>query len=347
MALQNTLPSLEQVENALLTLAKKVKGWGRIHLVERLAKNPSQEVKNWLLREGYKNSVMYEYLAYTCATAGDLQTALAQPFADMALLVATGEMIEALIIGGPAEDMRDYDEGATVCQYYVEHLQKHALTDIAILRHLFILRDFIVDQLDDSYRNWNKNLKMQLKWHLDNLINQPHWLNIIEEAKNEGKKTAFWLVCDVYERFGNDVWPMRFYRQRTHNDDQWFYLMQTNDEQRIKAVIELAKQQNDFSLVATGPDEKLGFGPEFELHYTLDWFLQELGRFPGMAEDLLIIGLNSPVTRNRNMALNAIKSWDQQFWSPELKYALKNLAQIEPNEATKQQVMALLNSLDA
>ncbi len=115
VALQNTLSSPIDAENALLTLAKRVTGWGRIHLVERLAKNPSQEVKNWLLREGYKTSVMYEYLAYTCATAGDLQTALAQPSVDIALLVATGEMIEALIMGGPAEDMHDYEAGASVC----------------------------------------------------------------------------------------------------------------------------------------------------------------------------------------------------------------------------------------
>ncbi|WP_392558837.1 hypothetical protein [Orbus mooreae] len=347
VALQNTLSPPIEVENALLTLAKKVDGWGRIHLVERLAKNPSQEVKNWLLREGYKNSVMYEYLAYTCATAGDLQTALAQPSADMALLVATGEMIEALIMGGPAEDMRDYDQGASVCLCYLTQLAQHQLTDINILRTFLIMQDFVVNQTDDSYPNWSDDIKVELQTTLTDLIQQEHWLPLVEESLQTDDQSLCWLATDIYTRLGYDAWDVRFEHQKRYQNEQWFYLMQTNDSQRVEQAMTLAKQQNDFSLVATGPDESLGLGPEFKLHRNLDSFLQELGRFPGMGEDLLLIGLNSPVIRNRNMALNAIESWDRQLWSPELKHVLKTLAQNEPNEDTKQRVITLLNSLGA
>lgn len=344
VALQNTFADDQlELEHQWLTLAQKVNGWGRIHLVERLAKQPSPTTKAWLLREGYKNSIMYEYLAYTCATAGELLAELMQESIDLPLLISTGEIIEALVMGGPAEDMHDYEDGAKVCQYYVEHLEKHALTDIAILRHLFILRDFIVNQLDDSYPNWNEELKTELKLHLDNLINQQHWLNVIEEAKNGGTNIAFWLVCDVYERLGNDVWLMRFERQQTHNDGQWFHLMQTDDEQRVKAVIELAKSQNDFSAIATGPACEMGFGLEFEVHGTLDFILQELERFPSLGEDLILNGLNSPVIRNRNMALKAIEGWGTEYRSNEITVALQKLAKIEPDPDVKQRVLALLS----
>jgi len=63
-------------------MAKHVTGWGRVHLVERLAKTEDAEIKEWLLREGFRNSVMYEYLAYIAATTGGLNDALHQLIQD-------------------------------------------------------------------------------------------------------------------------------------------------------------------------------------------------------------------------------------------------------------------------
>jgi hypothetical protein len=87
---------------SLWTLAKNVDGWGRIHVVERLAQTENPHIKDWLLREGFRNSVMYEYLAYTCATAGGLVAALSQGTVDRELLTSTGELLDALIAEGPA-----------------------------------------------------------------------------------------------------------------------------------------------------------------------------------------------------------------------------------------------------
>jgi hypothetical protein len=68
--------SVKQPDLVLWKLSKQVNGWGRIQTVERLANTTHPEIKKWLLREGYKNSVMYEYLAYTCAVSGGLAAAL-------------------------------------------------------------------------------------------------------------------------------------------------------------------------------------------------------------------------------------------------------------------------------
>ena len=62
--------SSEDHDEALWRLARNVTGWGRIHAVERLARTENPAIKDWLLREGFRNSVLYEYLAGTCARAG-------------------------------------------------------------------------------------------------------------------------------------------------------------------------------------------------------------------------------------------------------------------------------------
>lgn len=344
VALQNTLSSPEKVESALLTLAKKVHGWGRIHLVERLASNPSQEVKNWLLREGYRNSVMYEYLAYTCATAGELNQVLEHDVDDLPLLICIGEILEALIMGGPAEDMHDYNEGATVCLNYVKQLVKlPSLVDLSILSSVLIIRDFVNNMDDESYPNWDEKTKNEIIAKANDFIQQDKWLALVKQDLVTPDSSKFWLAADLYTQLGFDAWDARFDHQKNHHSDQWFYLMKTDDRSRIEQVITLAKQQNDFSLIATGPALEHGLGMEYQVHSVLDFILQELNRFSGIGEDLILIGLNSPVIRNRNMALNAIEGWDRQIWSTKLKNELEKLAKIEPDEEIKQRVIALLN----
>lgn len=348
IALQHTFADNQQeLERQLFALAKKVNGWGRIHLVEQLAKNPSPEVKNWLLREGYKNSVMNEYLAYTCATAGDLQTALAQPSVDMELLIAAGEMIDALILGGPAKDMSHYDEGAVVCLSYLTQLQKQAINDLNILSNLLLIRDFFVENVDDSYPNWDEKIKTTVIDTVNKLIAQDQWLPLVKKNMQSADRKKFAYAINLYSRLGFDAWPLYFEHQKCNDSSQWYYLMQTDDSQRVQKTIQLAKQQYDLLSIATGPElTSCRFTKTIKEHYVLGFILSDLDRFPGVGEDLILVGLNSPVTDSRNEALQVIERWGQQFWSADLKNELKKLANIEPDKKTKQRVFALLNILN-
>jgi hypothetical protein len=111
VALQN---SLAAPDLALFELAKSVDGWGRIQTVERLKTTMDPGVKRWMLREGYKNSVMHEYLAHLCATVGGLRNELEASEVDDALLAGAGDILRALVAGqsGPAEGIDDYPDGA-------------------------------------------------------------------------------------------------------------------------------------------------------------------------------------------------------------------------------------------
>src|SRR5206468_7985327 len=84
--------------------------------------------RRWLLREGFRNSVMYEYLAATCARAGGLLAALGEDDVDRELLIAAGEIVQALIAGGPAEGMDDYEDARPVVEAYLGHMEASAET---------------------------------------------------------------------------------------------------------------------------------------------------------------------------------------------------------------------------
>ncbi|WP_215845129.1 hypothetical protein [Candidatus Pantoea bituminis] len=76
---------------------------------------------DWLLREGFANSVMNEYTAVNSAVRGGLADALATEHDD-ALLLGAAEMIYALLNEGPVPGMSVYDDGAKVCLLYLHHV---------------------------------------------------------------------------------------------------------------------------------------------------------------------------------------------------------------------------------
>jgi hypothetical protein len=66
-------------EAELWAMARKVEGWGRIHCVERLQHTTDPAIRDWILRTGFRNSVMDDYLALIAARTGGLLPALRGP----------------------------------------------------------------------------------------------------------------------------------------------------------------------------------------------------------------------------------------------------------------------------
>ena len=60
------LVQLEDSNEEIFEIAKKVKGWGRIYSIEYLQAT-NNKIKEWMLEEGCHNYVLPAYTAYTCA----------------------------------------------------------------------------------------------------------------------------------------------------------------------------------------------------------------------------------------------------------------------------------------
>ena len=62
----NIFVKLENSNEEIFKIAKKVKGWGRVHSIGYLEAT-NDEIKEWILEEGCHNDVLPAYTAYTCA----------------------------------------------------------------------------------------------------------------------------------------------------------------------------------------------------------------------------------------------------------------------------------------
>jgi len=326
--------TLEDSHRTLWELAKSVDGWGRIHIVERLAETTDAEIRGWLLLEGYKNSVMYEYLAHTCAVAGELHQALAQDQVDDDVFAAAGDLLEALVCGGPAEDIDDYPHSAAAMRDYLRHAETKA-TEVERLRVLQSLEQFLDDDEGGwearQGHGWSDELRKDLLQQARDFINRPGWGEIVRRQMGSEDELAFIRAASAAEGLGLDPWSAYFARLK-QGGDYWYQVMQTRDAGRAAQVVALAQEILPLSEIGSGPGQELGLGPQWAHHGHLDFVLQDLRRFPNLGWPLIQAGLRSPVVRNRNMAIRALAAWDRDRWPEGATALVKKCLGEEPDD---------------
>ena len=338
-------------EKVLWRLAKAAAGWGRISAVERLAKTSDPEVKSWLIREGYKNDVMYEYLACICARAGDLHLALQADHVDDGLFNSAREIIETLISGegGPAEGLADYEHGCAAIGSLLEQ-GKGRFSSASHYWFLCKLKQRIDAHLSGERKigqDWSDVSANEIASKIAQLLARDSWKAVISNALETGGRQEFWDASRACERLGIDPWPY-FFQRTAAGEDYWWDLMRTSDSSRIDQVLELGLKHIPLDQIATGPSSELGLGPKYAGHMALDLILQDLGNFPGKGWAFIAAGLQSPVTRNRNMAIRALSHWDRKDWPQDALAALNSLKVSEPENDVRRRIDDLLagNKID-
>lgn len=259
----------ENPEIELWKLAQNVDGWGRIQIVERLTETEDPRIKDWLLREGFKNSVMNEYLACICARSGGLLAALSEDEIDQELLSSAGDLIVALISGGPAEDMDDYEDGAAVVERYLGHLEVRA-TALDQLLAVATIQRYVADEEADwstrSERGWTDEKRAGFREKCASIISQPHWKECASEMLQSDDRFEFSRGSQAAEVLGIDTWEQHWKRLRNSPMDSWCWsqVMHRCNEARITEVVEFAEEYLPLDKVATGPGDEMGLGFGFE-----------------------------------------------------------------------------------
>ncbi|GFZ96400.1 hypothetical protein GCM10008018_48450 [Paenibacillus marchantiophytorum] len=342
VAIQN---GMEDENNVLFELVKDVNGWGKIHIVERLEPS-TPEIKQWLLRKGCQNSVMNEYLACICARNGELHAALSSEQVDSELYEGATDIIQALLNGGPAEDIDDYEHAPQVISNYLRlsYTMCNALKPLSVILEI---RD-LLSHTDEMWEKrmslgWTEELRMEILAASQRIITLSKWESLVIDAVNSTDRVDRYYGVVCAKKLGIDSWDALYTQLLTNPLQESFYydLMKTDDLQRIEKLVQLAEDHLPLQEIATGPKDEMGLGQEYVPHRCLLGILQRLDEYEGMGKRLLAVGLNSPVTSNRNMALKALEAWEASSWGNELVIALNKLAEIEPNESVRERVLRL------
>lgn len=336
VAIQN---SEVDIDDRLWKLAQHVRGWGRIHIVERLESTEDEYIRDWLVREGYRNDVMLEYTALICARAGRLREKLVEGKVDDEMIGAAGDILTAMLSGsGPAEGYESYEQGPEAYEAYLRILASRE-NGIDALVFADRMEQFLYDEKNFSElspelkRDWNERRARMLDL-ISEIKSQPGWTEKTIEQIASTDRSRFWTATESAKVLGIDIWDHYFERIK-NGEDYWWNALQTDDADRIDKLVAYAEATIPFEKIATGPSDSLGLGPEFAHHQKLDWLLQDLRRFPGKGLKLIHAGLKSPVVRNRNMAVWALAEIPIENRSDETQQRLLDACAIEPNDETK------------
>jgi len=346
VALKNML---DDPEPALWNLAKQVQGWGRVQAVRQLVPTANPDIHRWLRTEGFRNSVMYEYLAYAAATDGRLADALNVPSVDEAELASAGEIIGALIAGngGPVEGIDEYEDAVETCALYLSHVERRP----PVLRH-FLTTQLIREYIEEDKRptdqrlksGWTESGRKSVRELCDKVLQTKQWRELVlSELKSEDDR-VFHHASRAAGYLGLDTFGLHWARLKSHPQEagRWYHVMHRANPDRIDQVVQLAESELPLEEIATGPTDALGIGHRFQPHGCLDFILQDLKKFPGKGWRLINVGIRSPGTRNRHMALNALERWELGTWLPEARSVLEAARDLEPDNKLRERLNCLL-----
>ncbi len=337
----------EHPEQELWEMARSVRGWGRVQIVRWLKDTQDEEIRAWMLRDGFRNEVMNEYLACICARAGHLHEALALKFVDQPLLDGSADIIQALIEGGPAEGIDDYEHASEVCESYLNLIWSQPTSALNHFLTVLRVRNFLGGTSGWEKRlaaGWTEPQRERMKAICQSIVGRETWKPLLAEALASANEQEFFEGDQVAQLLGIDTWEVHLKRVRKSliSSSSWYRLMRQTDEVRIDDILRFAESVLPFEQIETGPGNELGLGPEFQPHGVLDFILQDLSRFPNRGWRFIKAGLSSPVVRNRNMAIRTLACWPRTSWTNEMQAVVQCARDAEPNKDVKQRLESLL-----
>ena len=331
----------------LWELAKQVDGWGKIQLVDRLAEMElNSEIKDWLVFDGYKNNIMYEYLALTCAQNGMLNEKLKTEKISDKLYSSASDIIVALMDEGPAVGMSGYDESSETIENFIRHSKTRNL-NISNYITLHRIKDYLEEspEENETLNNWNQNDLSNCLIDINELLNSKDWAEEVKIALESSDNIEYWNGKQAAQNLGIDLWDTvwKKLQQNPLDSSAWYDVTANAKENNVDEVIDFAIKNLPLKFLGSGPKDSMGIGDEFQKHSSLDSVITFLENYPKRGEKLIQVGLDSPVTRNRNMAIQVLDKWKSENWSNEITEKVKALKEIEPNEDTKKNIERLLN----
>jgi hypothetical protein len=307
-------------------------GWGKVEAVTRLAARPSlpEDVRGWMLRHGCDNEVRPEYLAYACATAGRLEDALAG-LVDDELLDGACTIVRALVNGGPAEDISDYEPGPRVAAAVVELVAERPPS----VGRLGAVVDI---------RRWAEDFEehVAIAERCGRVLDRPAGRAFVTARLD--RPDAALAVWPIAEAMGLDPWEPGWRHLQDAPEDSGLYrrLARTPVAARFARLVAFAEHELPLARLASGPRDRLLPPAELrEASLALAALAQEMrpGRW---SAPLVAAALLSPVISTRNAALHALESAEPTSWGGDVRAALRRLALEEPTEAVRLRARAQL-----
>lgn len=282
-------------------LAQCTKGWGRIAYVDYV-KIDDEKKREWLLLEGYQCEIGIDHIVLECLEKGDLLGLIRERGFDERIYIATGEMLQSFC-GLSKVHFADYPHSKELVALFIRESnnQQMNLERFAIICALI---SPIKEELeyDESEKEELLNIIRDIAFH-----KKIDWEGIIRANVFDHN------ARNIARHLGIDIWEDMFKIASKNKDfKEWYPLTLTDSKDRYKRLCELARERFDLRALKSEPKDELGLGAEFRVYDEISFIVQNLRNFDEIIGlEFVETALQSPVTGNRNMALNVIETYKE------------------------------------
>ena len=350
----NILKNLENSNEEIFEIAKKVKGWGRIYSVKYL-KVTNDEIKEWLLEEGFLNYINPAYTAYTCAKKINLIEILneeqisSKKFNDISYLM-NALLDEEAITGISALENREL-----LIEKYLEKAKTLSSTEEA----------YEVVRLIKEYVEDNEEIDKKFIKICDEILNSEKTRNRIKEFMEEG----YGYNIAKYLGIDTDKYILEYLQNNPFKNPH--VIFNISKRENMEKLVSLIEKKLTLEKLEGAPTDKFYSKNEENKEYIfLDTIIKKLGNFGrtegnfvitvypveptasmdepenfvGIGENLIICSLNSPYVDIRYGAVNTLESWKEKGYIlfNEIVKNIKNSEKIEVDEELKIKLNKLL-----
>ena len=315
----------------IFDLAKRVKGYGKIHAVEML-KPETREIKDWFLFESLGRDRYPDISALICMQKADILERLkATPSSNE--VSAIGRVLTALY-EYDVIDVEDEPNGHEILDKYLNAVVK-VNPDVDAYRA-------VLDILLSSYHNKNREALADQILHSEKC----------EAAVREGLKSGKGVLLAKHLEIPYQEQLLELMRKDFARYFHWSDLLMKPEEGYVDSVLEIYQVEIPPESIEQNPWDIEKFGEEYEKSLPLQYLLQNLGYYPGKGMDYVMRTIQAPAVRCRAHAVRAIAGWvtnrqlPLETCYPKLYEHLKEAYAAEKSDEIKKLMRKLLDGTD-
>lgn len=304
----------EQHDYIAWELARKTHGKGRLFIMDRLVGTNNNEIRHWLLCEGYKTACSEPICALKCATKCGLVHALEAFEPDDKLLIAAAEILAVLM--QPDEDgdflIAFFIQGTKALSLLIDCVEEAIIKDITLFKNLLLIRSLLADEKADKWQNlerlgWSLEFREKMVFAINQLARRQGWKAHILRKLQFGDEAEFANASKAAPLMHIDIWPYYFERQRAYPEmNYWSLLFCTDNDQFFDAALLLAERQVLSPWLATDHSQQKWSPFIYDI---LKIILEKLPMFPRRGEKWLDLALMAPDKQCHRLAVNILAKW--------------------------------------
>ena len=345
---------LENSNEEIFKIAKKVKGWGRVHSIGYLEAT-NDEIKEWILEEGCHNYVLPAYTAYTCAKKINLVEILNEDKISNKKFNNISYLMNALLDESAITGISALEDRELLIERYLEKAKTLSSTE----------DDYEAVRLIKEYVEDNEEIDKKFIKICDEILNSEKTRNRIKEFMEEG----YGYNIAKYLGIDTDKYILEYLQNNPFKNPH--VIFNISKRENMEKLVSLIEKKLTLEKLEGAPTDKFYSKNEENKEYIfLDTIIKKLGNFGrtegnfvitvypveptasmdepenfvGIGENLIICALNSPYVDIRYGAVNTLESWKEKGYilSNEIVKNIKNLEKIEVDEELKIKLNKLL-----